>query len=95
MYKKVLKATFVAAIAMVAGINVFNAQKPTVLSDVAMANVEALANNEDDENFFQCPDCKECTGTYYICESQIESFLEEARKNCSSLDIDLNVILDC
>ena len=46
MYKKVLKVAFVAVIAMVAGINVFNAQKPNVLSDVAMANVEALANNE-------------------------------------------------
>lgn len=46
MYKKVLKVAFVAAIAMIAGINVFNAQKPTVLSDVAMANVEALASDE-------------------------------------------------
>ena len=46
MYKKVLKVVFVAAIAMVAGINVFNAQKPAVLSDVAMANVEALADSE-------------------------------------------------
>ncbi len=46
MYKKVLKVAFVAAIAMVAGINVFNAQKSEVLSDVAMANVEALADFE-------------------------------------------------
>lgn len=46
MYKKVLKATFVAAIAMVAGINVFNAQKSDVLSDIALANVEALADSE-------------------------------------------------
>lgn len=35
MYKKVMKVAFVAAIAMVGGINVFNAQKPEVLSDVA------------------------------------------------------------
>ena len=48
MYKKVLKVAFVAAIAMVAGINVLNAQKTEVLSDVAMANVEALADNESD-----------------------------------------------
>lgn len=95
MKNKFLKSVFVIAIAMIAGINVFKAQQPVQLSDIAMANVEALADNEDDENFFQCPDCKECTGTYYICESQIESFFEEARKNCSSLDIDLNVIFDC
>ena len=46
MIKKVLKVAFVVAIAMVVGINVYNAQKTEVLSDVAMANVEALADNE-------------------------------------------------
>ena len=44
MKTKILKAIFVAVVAMVAGINVYNAQKTKVLSDVAMANVEALAN---------------------------------------------------
>lgn len=34
------------AIAMIGGINVFNAQKSIDLSDIAMANVEALAQNE-------------------------------------------------
>ena len=43
MRKKFIRATFVAAIAMVCGINVFNAQKSETLSDIAMANVEALA----------------------------------------------------
>ena len=47
MKKKFLRATFVAAIAMVCGINVFNAQKSEPLSDVVMANVEALANDEN------------------------------------------------
>ena len=42
----VLKVAFVVAIAMVAGINVYNSQKTEVLSDVAMANVEALASGE-------------------------------------------------
>ena len=46
MYKKLLKVTFVVAIAIVSGINVFNSQKSEVLSDVAMANVEALASSE-------------------------------------------------
>ena len=41
-----MKAAFVAAIAIVSGVNVFNAQKVNTLSDVALANVEALANGE-------------------------------------------------
>ena len=48
MNKKVMKAVFVAAIAMVSGINVFNAQKSEMLSDIALANVEALAGEEWD-----------------------------------------------
>ena len=44
MYKNVMKFAFVAAIAMVSGISVFNSQKSEVLSDVAAANVEALAD---------------------------------------------------
>ena len=48
MNKKVMKAVFVAAIAMVSGINVFNAQKSVILSDTVLANVEALAQTESD-----------------------------------------------
>lgn len=44
MKANLLKSVFVIVIALVSGINVFNAQKPAVLSDVAMENVEALAN---------------------------------------------------
>ena len=43
-----MKAVFVAAIAMVSGINVFNAQKSVILSDTVWANVEALAQTESD-----------------------------------------------
>lgn len=43
MKKIFFNVIFVAVIAVVAGINVFNAQKTEILSDVAMANVEALA----------------------------------------------------
>ena len=43
---KLFKIAFVVAIAMVAGINVFNAQKSESFSDVALANVEALAGGE-------------------------------------------------
>lgn len=44
---KFVKVAFVAAIVLVSGSNVFNAQNSETLSDVALANVEALANNED------------------------------------------------
>ena len=43
MKKNILKVAFVAAIVMTTGIQVFNAQKSEALSEVAMANVEALA----------------------------------------------------
>lgn len=46
MKKNILKVAFVVAIALVSGINVFNSQKTENLSDVALANVEALANME-------------------------------------------------
>ena len=54
MIKRVLKVAFVVAIAMVAGINVYNSQKTEVLSDVAMANVEALAESEKDLRPSKC-----------------------------------------
>ena len=47
MNKKFIKVAFVAAIALVGGVNVFNAQKANALSDIALANVEALANFEN------------------------------------------------
>ena len=46
MKRKLVKIAIVVAIVAVSGINVFNAQKPEVLSDVAMENVEALAASE-------------------------------------------------
>ena len=50
MNKKVLKVAFVAAIALMCGVNVFNVQKSESLSDIALANVEALAGDESVEN---------------------------------------------
>ena len=44
-----MKVAFVAAIAFVSGITVFNSQKSEFeLSDIALANVEALASGESD-----------------------------------------------
>ena len=52
MKKNILKATLVAAIALVASVNVYNAQQSGVeMSDLALVNVEALAH---EENGFGC-----------------------------------------
>ena len=50
MKSKFVKVTFVAAIVMVSGINVFNAQKSEQLSDIVLANVEALADKSEIDN---------------------------------------------
>ena len=49
MKRKLIKMAFVIAIAVLGGINVFNAQQSETLSDVALANVEALAELEGDK----------------------------------------------
>ena len=43
MKKNILKLTFIAAVAVVAGYTAYNSQKEVALSDLALANVEALA----------------------------------------------------
>ena len=40
MKKKILKVTLVAAFALIAGFNVYNAQQSDVMSDLALANGE-------------------------------------------------------
>lgn len=52
MKKTLLKATLVATFALVAGYNLYNkSQKSYDISDLALNNVEALA---DDENGYDC-----------------------------------------
>ena len=55
MMKNIIKVAFVAAIAMVSGITVFNVQKSEVLSDIALSNVEALAYHvESGDEEYEC-----------------------------------------
>ena len=74
MKSKFLKIAFVIAVAMVGSINVFNAQKSVTLSDVALANVEALAVEEYDVEDLDAAcewyDYKTCY--YYVVESSGE-----------------------
>ena len=48
MKKKIRAVIMIAAITLVTGANMFNSQRKDVLSDVALANVEALAVGESD-----------------------------------------------
>lgn len=66
MKGKFVKISFVIAIAVIGGLNVFNAQKPIVLSDIAMANVEALAQTETSNNTIK-GDCYEYFSTTKEC----------------------------
>ena len=70
MKRKLIKMAFVIAIAVLGGINVFNAQKSGTLSDVALANVEALADNEMDSDM-----CSTFSG-YAHSEKRIGKFQE-------------------
>lgn len=64
MKTKFLKVTFVAAIAMISTINVFNANKTETLSDIVLANVEALAEDEEEETGTLYSNA---SGTKYCC----------------------------
>ena len=90
MKTNLLKVAFVAAIALVGGVNVFNAQKANNLSDIILANVEALASNAR-----WCPDCGTCTGEFWICESDYEGWWNDMHRNCSAIDVDLNLVPGC
>lgn len=54
MKKRILKIGILAAIALVAGYNAYNAQGTTEISDTMLANVEALASGETNGDIY-CP----------------------------------------
>ena len=67
--KKIMKIAFVAAFAAVAGYGVYANQQSETMSDLMLANVEALAGIEYDRPFYVAP-CKngpgsECRSTKY------------------------------
>ena len=64
MKKNILKATLVAAFALVAGFNVYNSQKSDVMSELALANVEALASEEGGGNHITC---YSGSGSSFLC----------------------------
>ena len=87
MKSNLIKVAFVAAIAMVSSINVFNAQKSEPLSDIALANVEALAQMENPNSTIT----GECWGSvvavvecYVVCPSCLTIWYPDERKEKST-----------
>ena len=67
MKKNIIRAALFAVFAFVAGYGVYTSQKETAMSDLAMANVEALARNESSENCERL--CYSWPTTYCVLES--------------------------
>lgn len=86
MKKQMKKVAFVAAIVMACGACFMNSQKSETLSEVALANVEALANAKQ---------ATVCTGFYWVCLSELESFKAEKAKNCDIDEVEYEVLYGC
>ena len=73
MKKNILKVTLVATFVLIAGFNVYSSQKSDVMSDLALANVEALAGGGEWSSitcywigdYYSCPPWD--TGVACIC----------------------------
>ena len=65
MKKNILKVTLVAAFALIAGFNVYNSQKSDAMSELALANVEALASEEGGGNHITC---YSGSGSSFLCK---------------------------
>ena len=81
MKGKILKVTIVAAFALIAGFNVYNVQKSDVMSDLALANVEALASGESSTtNRYQTMGYCAPLNMNYMCTSRRTA--ESCRRPC-------------
>lgn len=63
MMRKIIKIAFVAVFAAIAGYSVYMNQSTTELSDLALANVEALADGEWGQGF----NCRWYDSGYWWC----------------------------
>ncbi len=83
MKKNILKLVFASAFALVAGYSVYNSQQNVEMSDLAMANVEALASGESGGYHITCYSgsgssflckCSTCTWQYIGTSTQGRCF---------------------
>lgn len=77
--KKVMKAAFVVVIAAVAGYNIYTNLKSNTVSDLVLANVEALANDESSEKGTLYGNAE---GTRYCCCSGTRTCGAATCSNC-------------
>lgn len=52
--KNIIKIAVVAVFTTIAGYGVYAYQRSETMSDLVLANVEALANNEGDDKIYDC-----------------------------------------
>ena len=88
--KKMIKIAFVAAFAAIAGYGVYANQKTDVMSDLALANIEALASGEGGGGNHTCydtwrkaPDDNSLAYWDWICQ-ECEAYWLEYGRNRSS-----------
>lgn len=84
---KKLFGTMAVVAALFAGYSAYNAQNSVRLNDVALANVEALALVEPGGSTY-------CTGVYYVCRSQVDSFMADLERNCDYYNVTIH-LEDC
>ena len=58
--KKIMRVAFVAAFAAIAGYGIYTNQKVDTMSDLMLANVEALASGESGQNVYWCGNYGDC-----------------------------------
>lgn len=87
MKKKKLAAFVVAVVAVIAGYNIFLTKKTVTLSDLALVNVEALANDESGSgNTVTCysSSSSKSGSTYYDCGSCSKQFNSQGTGSSST-----------
>ena len=70
------------AFAAVIAFNVNIGLSKNYLSDIALANIEALAKGEIPINGGGCDTCGDCSGHYYICLSEWDQLMNDLLNNC-------------
>lgn len=72
MKKQILGATFVVAMMAVAGYNVYMSQTKFEMSELALANVEALANPEGNDKIGSCDTDEKYVTDTMLCPNGID-----------------------
>ena len=85
MKKKIFSASFVVAMTAIVGYNTYVNQNKNEMPDLALANVEALANNESESNLacegllgYCSMDCKDCGFSWWAFGAKLVG-----KHNCS------------